>query len=469
MNHWYVSGAYYLDSGWFSFLASHSVFPEMKNPPFLPMPGSSYLETHITPIFWILSILKNLFKFVPDPVYFSITQGVWAGIIGGVVFKLAFREFHRIYIPFFISLLCALNGITLATIGFPHSELAIPAFLLLFLYLYVQKSNLLYLGIVLLLLLFIREDAGLHAFGLFAMICIHSFFTKDITQFKKSLLCASIFLIYAVTAIVFQKVFYNSGDNSLTRMFIGNPPFSHIDLPLILRRLSIYFHHREYIYLPLLISIIWALIKKDWLLLLGTVSVIPWLLFSFFAISDIPGILVSYYSFPLMIFLLWPSISGLISKTQQFRSYLYLQVIVCGLSAILLSGNQGLHDPYPLKNMGFTYLNYYSTTNKALESILINHKSLGNIIADDALRSFYVGEDEITWKYKGNFSDSELENYDSILYFSNSNIPGTYQEISIKNGFSFIYRVENTMIRIASKSDIRNRIKTIPLSTLGAK
>ena len=70
-----------------------------------------------------------------------------------------------------LSVLCAANGISLATIGFPHIEIAIPALILLILACWTRGYRRLAWMLVPLLLM-IREDAGLHLAIIVALFAI---------------------------------------------------------------------------------------------------------------------------------------------------------------------------------------------------------------------------------------------------------------------------------------------------------
>ncbi|RJQ28023.1 hypothetical protein C4565_04355 [Candidatus Parcubacteria bacterium] len=453
LNHWYVFGAYMLDSGWFSFLASHASFPSMANPPSI---GGTYLETHFSPIFWILSFIKSFIESLPDNVFFAMLQGLWVGIISICIFFLSKKITNSNLISLIASLAGAFNGIVLAIIGFPHFEIAIPAFLILTLTLLsIEKRCYACICLSIFLLLVIREDAGLHAFGLFILISVYFKIKNNKAEAIKYLTLAVVCAAYSLTAILFQKYFFSKGDNALARVYFGSPIYGHIGVEFIKDRLSFYIANRQYILLPVLISLVYAVRNKNLLLCIGTLSVMPWLLFSISAFSLPAGALVSYYSFPIMIALLWPTISTHIQKQSDKRN-VYLQIIICTFSIFLLIGSQGLHDNNPFKKMGFNYAYVLLKTDRTISSINHDLQKFGNVVVDDSIASFLTKSIKGgQWKYYGNFTDSDLAMVDTIFFFKDSWLSDTFEKIILKANLNNLYEVPGTKILCASKNDLK--------------
>lgn len=137
LNHFYVNGGYMLDSGWFAFLSAHSTNWPISNPPSI---GGTYFSTHFSPAFYIFTALHTLLSAagisVPDVSWFSITQGFWLALTASSIFTLLSRNSKQstasnVFIAA-ASIVVAFNGVFLASIGFPHFEIAIPALLVAF-------------------------------------------------------------------------------------------------------------------------------------------------------------------------------------------------------------------------------------------------------------------------------------------------------------------------------------------------
>src|SRR3954469_11758094 len=84
LNHFYVQGAYFLDSGWFAFL-SRDIDHRLTNPQAL---GGVYLSTHFSPIFHVIGAFGSVF---PDhgAVIFSLFLGLSAGLLALSVYSTA--------------------------------------------------------------------------------------------------------------------------------------------------------------------------------------------------------------------------------------------------------------------------------------------------------------------------------------------------------------------------------------------
>ena len=85
-----------------------------------------------------------------------------------------------------------------------------------------------------------REDAGLHYFGLFFLLVGYLYFAKGQLISKEirfySFLAVSCF-VYSLLAIAIQKTYFNVGDNALARVYLGEPTFAHISLSFLHERL----------------------------------------------------------------------------------------------------------------------------------------------------------------------------------------------------------------------------------------
>ena len=123
INVFYTLGAAILDSGWFAHLACHG----LENPPAL---GVTFLADHMSAVLALLALVHTISPTMPDPVFFALSQGFWFGVLG-LAASLCVAQWLPAGRGLLLALLCAMNGISLATLGFPHIEIAIPALILL--------------------------------------------------------------------------------------------------------------------------------------------------------------------------------------------------------------------------------------------------------------------------------------------------------------------------------------------------
>ena len=141
------------DAGWFAHLTCHG----LQNPPAL---GGTFLADHMSIVLGILAVVHTFAPAMPDPIFFAFTQGFWFGILG-LATSICVTPWLPTVRGLLLAILSAMNGISLATLGFPHIEVAIPALILLVLALWTTNRRAAALAVVPLLLT-VREDAGLH-------------------------------------------------------------------------------------------------------------------------------------------------------------------------------------------------------------------------------------------------------------------------------------------------------------------
>ena len=487
--YFYTGRATLLDAGWFSYLSTHSLSWSITNPPVLysAKSGGSFLTTHISPFFHLLSLLYDkLLSFIPADIYFALFIGISYGVISLAIFIAGVRllpKVNLIYISILtlISILTSLNGASLALIGFPHIEIAIPSFILLFISLYFSGYKKLSI-VSLLFLLLIREDAGLHLTALLLMIIlIQLLYLRSLKRLDYTLIGVAIFsLIYSLTVIFIQKHYF-PGDNALARIYLGNPPFAHLSADFIKHRLNFIINNREYLYLPALATLMISLISRNLFLLASLLATIPWMALSLIAVTNMPGTLSNYYTFPLIIMLSWPIPAFLIYKvyidrTKDSRvSILASVVLITLLSIALFPNNRGNADNSPWRGFHFTKLQRVTKTQKLLYTIRENKKHLGNILFGEGLSAFVVDTlQKEEYGYLNHFFKPQIESADSLIYYLHSQAQKPAFEIMKKiikqRGMKYIYLVEGTDIVIASQFELSDilpiRLKRLTIDSL---
>ena len=206
LNHFYTEGAAFADSAWFAHLASSSVPPGMANP--APIPGQ-FFTTHVSPIFWLYTAVSRTLLFpLNEVVRFSLLQAAWAAAMTTGL-QLGARR-HLPAVPAALTAVAlTFNGIVVAILAFPHIELAIPAALILFLGLRADPKPSVppaVAWVVLGLGLTVREDAGLHYFGLLATAAVLYRLVGERERASDLLRPAAVSVGYAVAAVALQKV-----------------------------------------------------------------------------------------------------------------------------------------------------------------------------------------------------------------------------------------------------------------------
>jgi hypothetical protein len=466
LNHFYVNGGYMLDSGWFAFLSAHSNNWPIENPPSI---GGTYFSTHFSPAFYIFTALHSLLSVagisLSDVSWFSITQGFWLALSASSIFSLlSYKSKPVIAINTFIaaaSIAIAFNGVFLASIGFPHFEIAIPSLLAAFFasHIYGHTKTAIF---CLCLGLLIREDAGLHYFGLFFLLAGYLSIangrpiSKD-TRFYS--LLAAICFAYSLLAIYIQKTYFNVGDNALTRVYLGDPAFAHISLDFLQDRLAFFAKNRLYILAPIILAIYFSVRKKSWGLLVGVGAILPWVIFNLLAASFQAGTLTSYYSFPVAIALFWPAIAYSLFSQQNRGCLMKFRITTKDISVIALSsiffyaGSYGNHDRYPWNNFGPKWIGHINSTHRSLDDFIKSNRDLKLIFDDSAASLLSSSATPLQWKYQMSFSNDEIKTSDAVLFQSGTWLTMRAKELADTAGFRYLCHLPNTNFVVLSRLD----------------
>lgn len=470
LNHFYVQGCYLYDSGFLAYLQTHSLSWPMTSFPFLP--ESVFFSIHIIPLFYILSyfhaFLNWLGIYIHNTVYFSLTLGVWLGMISVATYSLFVTQEENKRFWFFvvacvIGVCAGLNGITLASLGLPHFEFIIPGLLIVFFSFYVNGYNktacfFLFLGLL------AREDVGVHYFLFLFPLTVYLYNSQKIKNSDKHILfvgaVACFCLLYSTLAFLFQKMFYPEFSVAHS-VYLGTPPFYHVTLSLLKERFVFYFQHRLYIVGPILIILIYSVLQKSIIMGVGILAAMPWLFFSWIAVGTNPGHLTSYYAFPLVVTLVWPVISyrlDLLYGLRTERSLLWRLVfpgIAIVSSTLLFPGTGHIHDSTPQDKIGFEWCGRISSTLKGLDDFLIANEAKITFASDDAFTCMRSEKKSLKPWWRGlELLDSEYNLIDTFIYLPDSRL----QYVSVKNvlkrlKFPYYCRIEGTHFMVATRLD----------------
>ena len=227
INRFYTLGAAMWDSGWFAYLSCHG----LQNPPAL---GGTFLSDHMSLVLAVLAVVHTISPAMPDPVFFAFTQGFWFGILG-LATSICVTPWLPVRRGLPLAALCAMNGISLATLGFPHIEIAIPALILMVLALWTTNRRKAALAVVPLLLT-VREDAGLHLAIILALMSGYGWYRAgrwragQMAAVLAALCVTTSFAILAVQQAFFSDgAFATDGMDLLHAVYLGRPTFAHVD------------------------------------------------------------------------------------------------------------------------------------------------------------------------------------------------------------------------------------------------
>jgi len=448
VNRFYVLGAPMWDSGWFAHLASTG----LRNPPAI---GGLFLSDHMSLVLGVFALTHQLTPSVAAPVFFAFAHGLWFGVIG-LAASLCLAPWLQGMISVPLAILCALNGISLATIGFPHIEIAIPALILLILALWTHGHRLGAWPFVP-LLLSVREDAGLHLATIFALIAACRWRQHRHWQAGQAEAVLALTGAAGSSAIwLTQEMVFVAGVDQLHDTYLGTPIFHHVDWQFLGHRLSRLGQNRSYIYLPCFLTLVVAMCRRSWLLAIGPLAGLPWVVLALVARSPVAGELMSYYGFPLMVGLCWPMIAaqqgfGLIDRSIA----IWLLATNMMLSVVLFAASGCMHDRRPWNSFWFPNTTLIAATESALDELLAHRVQLGPIIVDDAvgsLRPSAFGPAELRALMA--FSATETEALNVLIFQPTSWLAARKQEIIAAAGLMSGYRMRRTRLLIYSKSPL---------------
>jgi hypothetical protein len=444
LNHYYGPNAYFWDSGYFAYQASFSTTWPMWMPPIHHVdPTVGRVETfrnHIMPIFFFTSALHSSLPFIPPAVYYSLLQGLWSGLLGLAIF-IACVGCTRVATAVLVALLTSLCGPVLSAVPFPHVELAIPAFFLLFLALRshgYRTSGFVALGLCLL----VREDAGLHAGGVLILWCLAQLMTGTPREIaRENLVVALLCFTYSFSVLIFKHLYYPLPISPLEWGYLGHPIGAHLNWPLVLGRVGFLLTERAYIVWPWLLILLIAAWRRNIALAVGPLAVVPWFLLSLLAVTPGPAMLWRYYAFPFIIALAWPSI---ICATGQGALRVQFLTSILSIGLFIAVGDWSgwdLHVP------NFSVMGSYEAE---LRKVISEQRRLGRIMVDDAVVSLVpdaLEADEWTFQW----SIVPLQNPDAVVYRENAYDAANTERIVQESGLTQATRILNTPFLVAGR------------------
>lgn len=341
-NHFFYSGAFFLDSGLFADLMWHKGW-ELPNPavslvaPEFPPP--SYFGIHFSPLLAMVSSITWGLPFDQIDI-FATFMGLAHGLLGIVMWRLLMKLPLRrgaawVAVATLLSTAFAMNGLALSVTTYPHIEILIPPLLIATLYLLLERRTFAAAAVGGLALL-IREDVGFHFFAISSLaILLNWWRDREFLPTKALCVFAGAAFVYSCAAIAVQHYFFAS-HSTFAWVYAGHPPFAHLTPEFIAARTTSFLESRPYIWLPLLLICISAALLRNWYAMIGVASVVPWLLLHLLALSDAAGTLAIHYTFPIVIGVGW-SILAIVCDSRQAARRSFALVKVLSIAGIISS------------------------------------------------------------------------------------------------------------------------------------
>lgn len=487
LHHFYVHGAFLYDAGWFAYLATHALTLDVTSIPSIedvPMLGR-----HVFLFFFPLSCIYQIFlSFLSEQIYFSIVQGAWAGMVSLAIFLIGYGAINR-WLLAVVSVATGLNPFVFTSTSFPHVEMAMPAFIALFIASWMRLGGthrLWWLPFLPLAgLLSVREDAGLHGFGLFVLLTVYFWWRarerRDLWRFfgLVSLICIG----YSVVAFLVRQSF-SPGDDTIVWKFVGSPPYAHLTIDLIWERLAFIASNREYVYIPVLMLALFAVMQRSLLPLIAVISVLPWMLWHLIAKDQLAGTFFPYTMAPVMVVIFWPLASALLREMTQepdamrenadrqeestptkFWSKIpaqfdrhhilisaLLQLVLCVFLNATLTGNADVRDNVIRDGFSFSYMDKIAPVDHATDIThgLIVDNAMGEFIMDSAMASLVLTDVRPHNVLSHEYSAFQyFDAAESVITFSSG-----FQLYFLHVDDRFIYHYPQTDIYIVSKNAI---------------
>lgn len=484
LNHFYELGAFWNDSGWLASLIYHSewplINPKAGGPVYHP---KSFFICHTSFIFipfnWLSQILPvgrvEWYANFQGIVYATCALG--AGVCARGLLTASQKHITTIrhaLLALGLAAVFSFNGIIWASIGIPHFEMLICGLILLFLHNLLRYTELgrirsiVWMVILWILLISVREDAGFHLAAILLIVCTYYLFTG--ISFKKwqiHLLWALGSVLASLLLMLWQKTYF-PGDDALGRVYLGDPPLNHLRQPLLAERLGMVVIYRSYIWLPWVLLGIVALYFRNIMATVGLLAFAPWFWLSVLAASESPGSLKGYYAYPLFLGQAWILLSsrfeGLYSAANaspakwHFLSPLLANKLSLRASLLWASliGLAGFGGYWASETLLF---NYHSKLLVSVPKVdYASHEKIRNLVESGNLPAgkglvdwgvaslfpdYFSPQDFLSEEYKGN------RNW--ALFYSVGNMAAGYRSHLWKNGFSNIRILGNTRIAIATK------------------
>lgn len=316
LNHFYARAPYLLDSGWYSWIVYRMGFVQ-KNPEVACSYAQTYYGVHVAPLTSMFSILSYAAPL--DRIeWYALFQGFVFAPLGFVVYLVASRAERgqpdeasglRLATSTVTAIAFAFNAQILMCVGYPHYEVAIPAFVCVFLACLVTERRRL-AWIALFLALCVREDAGIHTgMALLAFAWVNERGPRRFLPRRTLAILIGLCFGASVLAMAAQKLVFHSA-NLLRAEYLGTPTFGHVTADLLAHRLRYLVDGCPFIWIPLVATVGIAAVRRDARYLLGWAAGAPWLVFNLLAHQEVKSQFGTYAGFPFVISFFWVYLYG---------------------------------------------------------------------------------------------------------------------------------------------------------------
>ena len=306
----------FIDVFWRNDLALSNLYPDLYAP--------SFHQVHFSPFLLLINFASYLAPMTQET-FFAVVMGAMHAAFAVVFFSLFIalapagdsgrntspRGASQIVWGVAAAILAAayaLNGLVLQALWLGHYEFVIPLFIILLFVALARRDRKVSL-IVFLLLLSTREDAGFHAFAFLSLWAAYRRFWggASLRDIAPEALFALAGLVYSAFAIfvLFPAI---DGGGAFATIFAGYPAWAHLSFEHFLLVARMHLSLNAHLYVPSLIIIAAAFIRRRPGYLVGVLATGPWIGVHAFAAHIASAHIYAYKAFPLMVTLIWPLI-----------------------------------------------------------------------------------------------------------------------------------------------------------------
>ena len=448
----YVTGSSFYDAGWSAYLIHDADF-EIHNPLFADN-GISWFDQHISPLFILTSAIGHLVPLTRIQFYAAYI-GISHALPGVAVFWLLVSG-YRMTTPMrcgaaaFLALLFSFDGLALAIAQFPHFTMFIVGTGMMFLVALVLRHYAI-ATFFFLLCLATREDAGFHLFALLSLAFLLEWWRGTPWREQKRIaVFAACAFVYSTAVMAVQHALAG-GHSLLNSEYLGNPPFAHLTVSLMVARFLGWMVFRHYFIVPAMVAIAWAIVRRNPYIALGYAAFVPWGLIHLAAARDLLGILPFYYAYPYMFASFWPLIGLLIEQRHTGRTRSLLEPVggFALMTAASFVPSPYQHNPtninLPADFFSPPSLARQTATDRAL-TLLAGAPQLGTQIVDQSVLAL------VPDRYRAGslLSATPHARPDSVVYFAHGFSLARARKAAAEAGLEREYAVPGTSIRVAS-------------------
>jgi hypothetical protein len=351
LTHFFIDGAYLLDSGFYSGIIYHAGISP-KNPNMALDFAPDYFTFHFSPFVSLFSLMSYL-QPLQRVEWYALFQAIVYAPIGIATYALASRleptfSLRRLPITLAAALVFSYSGLVLTFIGYPHYEPAIPGLVCLVLvFAATGQTRLTWVFIV--LAASVREDAGFHtALALMPVLYLRWRGVDIGTTLRQLIAMIATACAMSVVAVAVQKLFF--GSETLKNIYLGSPPFSHVTWAMIVERTGLFVTNCQHIYYPFIATCVVAALCRDLRYLLGWAVTTPWFLLNFLALQGVKATFFAYSAIPFLVSIFWIYLYG--ARFAPPARRLRPAVVEAVFALVSVSSTLGIHRVNPVAAQG---------------------------------------------------------------------------------------------------------------------